>query len=114
MQNLYQQISIGDMRQTGTLQQNHPVANASGGTQDVYVDVLTCRGRLRKQRGNKSLEQGELVMNKGYEWIVRYQAGIVVNTDTVWNIGGQVYRINDWEKIDEIPHFYRFNISLFQ
>lgn len=107
-------ISIGDMRQKGTLRKNIPLLNGSGGSSDNYVDILTCRGRLRKQKGNKALEQGDFVINKGYEWICRFQTGIVIDTDTAWEIGGQFYRINDFEKIDELNHFYRFIISVFQ
>lgn len=107
-------ISIGDMRQKGTLRKNMPVENTSGGMNDNYTDVLTCRGRLRKMKGNKALEQGDFVANKGYEWVCRYQNAIQIDTDSIWVIAGQSYRINDWEKVDEIPHFYRFIISLFQ
>lgn len=107
-------ISIGDMRQKGTLMQNNPVADGSGGFSDNFAGVLTCRGRLTKLKGGKALENGDFVINKGYEWICRFQLGIVVDTDTAWQINGQMYRINDFEKMDEINHFYRFVISLFQ
>lgn len=105
-------ISIGDMRQTGTLRKNTPTPNASGGQTDNFSDVLTCRGRLTKQKGNKALEQGDIVFNKGYEWICRFQSAIVIDKGSIWVIGGNTYRINDFEKVDELNHFYRFILSI--
>lgn len=107
-------INIGDMRQTGTFMQNNPVANSSGGQDDNYTALVTCRGRLRKIKGSKGLEDGDSVFNKEYEWVCRYQNAIVMTPDTALQIGGQMYKINDFEKVDEIKHFYRFVISLFQ
>lgn len=107
-------VSIGDMRQTGTLRKNTPVADQSGGSSDDYADVLTCRGRLRKLKGSKGLEDGDVVINKGYEWICRFQSAIVIDADTAWLIAGVYYRISDYEKIDELNHFYRFVIEQFQ
>lgn len=106
--------SIGDMRQKGTLKKNTPVPDQSGGSSDNYADVLTCRGRLRKLNGKKGLEQGDVVFNKGYEWICRFQSGIVIDVDSAWKINGVFYKISDYEKVDEINHFYRFVIELFQ
>ena len=107
-------ISIGDMRNTGTFRKNTPVPNTSGGTDDNYSDLLTCRGRLRQQSGNKAYEQGDIVQNKRYEWICRFQTALVIDTDLILVIKGQIYRILDFEKIDELNHFYRFIISVFQ
>ena len=107
-------ISIGEMRQTGTLRNNTPVANTSGGVSDSYTDVLTCRGKLRQQSGKKSIEQGQVVQNKAFYWTCRFQQGIVINEDSIWVIGGQQYRITNWEKIDQINHWYEFTLNLFQ
>lgn len=107
-------IAIGDMRQTGTFKKNTPVPNDTGGFVDSFSDLVTCRGRLRKQKGSKALEDGDTVFNKNYEWICRVQNAIVIDTDTALEISGQLYRILDFEKIDEIRHWYRFVISIFQ
>ena len=107
-------IGIGDMRQKGTFRQNAPIDNGSGGQSDNYTDLLTCRGRLRKLKGNKGLEDSDVVQNKGYEWVCRFQLGIVINVDTALVINGTYYRISDYEKIDELNHFYRFIIQSFQ
>lgn len=108
------QPSIGELRQIGILRRNAPVANDSGGYDDAYTDVLTCRGRLRQQSGRKAMEQGEIVQNKSWEWLCRFQTAIVIDVDSVWSIGGQIYRINDWEKVDQLPHWYRFTLSVWQ
>ena len=108
------QISIGEMRQSGTLRKNNPVNNASGGQNDNYTDVLTCRGRFRQRSANKSLEQGDIVQNKSFEWIIRYQSAVVLDVDSAWVIGGTYYRIASWEKVDQMPHFYRFILNAFQ
>jgi hypothetical protein len=107
-------ISIGEMRQSGTLRNNNPVANLSGGVDDNYGDVITCRGKLRQQSGKKSIEQGEVVQNKVFYWTCRFQQGIVLNEDSIWVIGGQQYRITNWEKIDQINHWYEFTLNLYR
>lgn len=107
-------VSIGEMKQTGILRKNNPINNASGGQDDNYTDVLTCRGRFRQRSANKSLEQGDIVQNKSFEWICRYQAAIILDVDSIWVIGGVSYRIAGWEKVDQVPHLYRFILSAFQ
>lgn len=107
-------ISIGMMRQTGSFMKNNPTADTTGGQFDSYTVVCTCRGRLEQMRANKSLEQGEIVQNKSFEWICRYQAAIVLDADSAWQIGAQFYRITSWELIDQIPHWYRFVLNLWQ
>lgn len=108
------QISIGQMRQSGTLRKNNPLNNTSGGQSDNYSDVLTCRGKLTQRSASKTLEQGDIVQNKGFEWICRFQGAIVLDVDSAWVIGGVYYRIASWEKVDQMPHFYRFILSAFQ
>ena len=108
------QISIGEMRQSGTLRKNNPVNNTSGGQSDNYSDVLTCRGRFRQRSANKSLEQGDIVQNKTFEWVCRFQAAIVLDVDSAWVIGGVYYRITSWEKVEQMPHFYKFILTAFQ
>lgn len=107
-------ITTGDMRQSGTFQRNTPIPNTSGGTDDNYTDLLTCRGKLRQRSGSKSLEQGDFVQNKNYEWICRYQTALVIDTDTILVIRGVKYKILNFEKMDELNHFYKFTISVFQ
>lgn len=107
-------VTIGEMKQSGVLRQNTPVLDQSGGQTDNYADVLSCRGRFRHLKGSKSMEQGDIVQNKGYEWVCRFQTGIVLNADTAWVIAGIYYRISDFYKIDEANHFYRFILQSFQ
>ena len=107
-------VSIGEMKQVGTLRKNNPLNNTSGGQDDNYTDVLTCRGRFRQRSANKSLEQGDIVQNKTFEWICRFQTAIDLDVDTAWVIGGVYYRIYSWEKVDQVPRLYRFILSAFQ
>jgi len=108
------QIDIGEMRQTGTFRKNTPVNNLSGGQDDHYTDVCTCRGRFRQRSANKNLEQGDIVQNKSFEWVCRFQSAIVIDADSAWVIGGVYYRISSWEKVDQQPHFYQFILNAFQ
>lgn len=105
-------FSVGEMRKVGTFRKNVPVSDGAGGQKDSFTDVITVRGKLSKQSGRKALEQGEFVGNKGYEWICRYNSVLVPDTETIIVIDGLQYRVNDWELIDEIKHFYRFTLSL--
>lgn len=102
------------MRQTGTLRKNTPAANNNGGYDDHYADVLTCRGKLAQLKASKAMEQGEIVQNKEFEWICRFQTAIVIDADSIWVIAGQIYRIADWEKVDQRPHWYRFTLNQWQ
>ena len=110
------QIDTGEMRQVGTFQKNTAVNNTSGGQDDSYSDVCTCRGRFRQMKASKSLEQGEIVQNKGFEWVCRYQVAIAntLDADSAWVIGGQFYRISSWEKVDQKPHWFRFILNVWQ
>lgn len=107
-------VNTGEMRSSGTFLKNIPISNDSGGQSDNFTTVLTCRGRLRQNSGKKSLEQGEIVQDKTFEWVCRFQAAIVIGADSAWNIGGQQYRISNWELVNQIPEWYRFTLTLWQ
>jgi SPP1 family predicted phage head-tail adaptor len=104
-------IGIGEMRSSVTFEQNNPVDDASGGQVDHFTVLLETRGRLRKLRGNKNLEQGDVVFDAGFELICRWRSDLVINRDTRVTISGDHYRINDYSLQDEIKHWYRFTIS---
>jgi len=99
------------MRSVVSFEQNSPVDDGSGGQVDDFTLLLTTRGRLRKLKGNKNLEQGDIVFDKGYELICRWRSDLVINKDTSIVINGQRYRINDFELQNEIKHLYRFIIN---
>lgn len=107
-------VNTGEMRSRGNFLKNTPVANNSGGFDDDFAIVLTCRGRLRQNHGKKSMEQGEIVQDKTFEWVCRYQAAIAIDADSAWMIDGQQYRISNWELVNQIPEWYRFTLNLWQ
>ena len=104
-------IAIGEMRSVVLFEQNTPVDNGSGGQEDNFIELLTTRGRLRKNKGYKDIEQGDVVFDKGYELICRWRSDLVINKDTRVTIRGEHYRITDHELVDEIKHWYKFLLS---
>lgn len=104
-------ISVGQMRSVVLFRQNTPVDNTSGGQDDSYADLLTTRGRLRKNRGSKNLEHGDIGFDKSYELICRAENALIINSDTICVINSEEYKINDWEIVDEIKHWIKFSIS---
>lgn len=104
-------ISLGDMRSTAVFQSNTPVANGSGGFDDNYTTFYTCRGRLRQQNGSRRDENMELVRNRSFELVVRYTTELVIDTNTRILIGTDTYIIVNYEKVDNLPHWYQFIIS---
>lgn len=103
-------FTIGLMRSVGVFMVNTPTINSSGGKGDVYTDSITVRGQLRKRSGRKSDENHEIAFDKSFHFICRFRQEISINSDTQIRIDGNVYRINDFELVDEIKHLYQFNL----
>lgn len=104
-------ITTGQMRSTAILQNNQPVSDGAGGQLDSFVDTCTMRGRLRQRSGSRSDEQGDLVISQKYEFVTRAQNGIIVNSDSQLVIDGVKYRVETFNKVDEIEHYFIFIIS---
>jgi hypothetical protein len=104
-------FTIGQMRSSVVFMSNTPIPNDSGGRDDNWNATLTTRGRLRKDTGRKLNEQGEVIFNKDYELILRYQAAIVIDSKGKVVVNSVDYRIKDFTKIDEINHIYRLILS---
>lgn len=104
-------LSIGQMRRIATLQKNTPIDDGAGGEVDNYVTVLTCRCSLVKASGGLDLLQGGLNRGKRYKMTCRYQLAIVIDTDSIWLIGSDTYRVIDYTLVDDIPHFYQFILA---
>lgn len=115
-------ISIGQMRSVVVFRSNTPTVNATasrdavttGGQNDVYADFLTTRGRLRKDSGNRHLEQGMIDSEDHYNLICRFQPGLEmflkVNGKVV--VDGRNYTIDNWERVDQISHIYKFKLNI--
>lgn len=103
-------VSIGSRRLIATLLSNSPVDDGAGGQVDNYAAVLTTRCSLQKMSGGFSVQQGTVFMDKRYKMYCLYQAAIknAINTDILWQIQSDTYRVIDVTKVDEIPQFYEF------
>lgn len=88
-------------------------AVTTGGLNDVYLTLLTTRGRLRKKSGNRGLDLGLVEIKETYELICRFQSTLESNlrVDTKILIDSKTYTIASWEKVDEIKHFYKFELN---
>lgn len=102
--------SIGQLRQSGSLQVNNPT-QLGAGKKDNFSELLTCRGDLQKMKGNRILDSGETVIAAGWQWIVRYQTAIESITDKKsirWVIDGRSFVVSDYQLIDNKKKYYRF------
>lgn len=103
---------IGQLRQSGQLQTNTPVAQGAG-FKDNYTTLLTCRGRLTELRGNRALNSAEVSINTAWEWICRFQTtidGIGAKKSIRWIIDGRKFTVNNYELIDHKKKYYRFTL----
>ena len=101
---------IGELRQSGQLQTNAPTQQGAG-KKDNFATLLTCRGRLQKLRGNRSLNNAEVDINAAWEWICRFQTaieGITTKKSIRWVIDGRYFTVNNYELIDQKKRYYRF------
>lgn len=106
------QLHIGQLRQSGQLQINTPVAQGAG-FKDVFTTLLTCRGRLTELRGNRGFNSAEVNINATWEWICRHQTAIdgVTNKKSIrWIIDGRRFTVNNYELIDHKKKYYRFTL----
>lgn len=101
-------INIGQLKRTATLLKNTPAETASGSEEDSYTTVLTTRCSLEKSSGGLDLLQNSLTREKRYKMICRYQDAIVIDTDSIWQIGSDTYRVEDYTLLEDTPHFYQF------
>lgn len=101
---------IGKLRQSGQLQTNAPIAQGAG-FKDNFTTLLTCRGELTKLRGNRALDNSEVVINNAWQWICRFQTaieGVTTKKSIRWIIDGRRFTVNDYELIDHKKRYYRF------
>jgi hypothetical protein len=97
-----------------TFKSNAPVEDEAGGYTDVFSTLVVTRGRLRRQSGAKTLENGEMRFNNDFELICRYQNQLLIDPQSIVEIGGIDYRIKDYQMVDQIRHLYIFTLSLFE
>lgn len=102
--------NTGQLRQSGQLQINTPVAQGAG-FKDAFTILLTCRGELTKIKGDRSLNSSEVDINSAWQWKCRFQSAIdgVTNKKSIrWVIDGRTFTVNNYELIDQKKRYYRF------
>lgn len=102
---------IGQMRSVATFYSNTPVPNDSGGRDDNWTVVKSVRARLRKGSGAKKDEQGQVLFNKDYQMICRFNPALAIDPKWKVVIDSEDYRIKDFELVDEIKHWFVFSLA---
>lgn len=113
-------LTIGQMRQVVYFLVNTPTQSATAtreavgtGKNDVYAVLLTTRGRLRKNNGNRQMLFGMVESSETYDLICRFQSALAgsLRVDMKIIIDQKTYTPAAWEKIDEINHLYKFTLN---
>lgn len=105
--------TIGELRQSGTLQINNKIALGAG-YEDEFIEVAGMagtRGRLRKSHGSRILDNGETILSSNWEWICRFQVNIenVINKKAMrWLIENRFFVIASYEQLEGKRFYYRF------
>lgn len=105
-------MDVGLLKEVVRIDFNYPAAAGAGFT-DTYFELLTTRGYLKKLRGQRSFETGEVVNKQTYELWIRYQAYLetYLRNDLKITINSRVYTIETYEKIEEKHFYYKFIIN---
>lgn len=108
--------TIGECRSVGALSENQKVQQGAG-RKDNYVEVTGTagtRGRLKRLRGNRTLESGEVLISRTWEWVCRFTTlieNVVEKKSLRWTIDNRVFVVSDYEKIDQKNNWYRFILN---
>lgn len=103
---------VGQMRSKAQFVKNVPTP-AGAGMKDNYVALLSGWGNLKKKGGGRTLEAGELVINKTYEFLCRFSNALNDGMDNgvLLVIEDNTYTINDYWKDEERNFYYKFNLN---
>lgn len=106
-------MAIGAMNISGKLQKNTPTTTATGGGVDVFSDVVTCWGELKKVRGSRILDSGEALLSSSFTWRVYKQAAITsaLNKSCRWVIDSKNYAIASIDEDDPVFLVFVLNQS---
>lgn len=108
--------SIGECRSVGVLNANEKVAQGAG-FKDSYVEVVGTagtRGRLAKMKGQRTLESGEVMIGRSWEWVCRFTVlieNVVEKKSLRWLIDNRVFVVSDYEQIDQKRSWYKFILN---
>lgn len=105
-------IATGKMRSKAVFMQNTPVASGAG-FKDVYTELFTTWGHLRKRTGGRRLQAGDIVIESTHEYTCRLanvlDAGLTSSVVVV--IDGKTYTIADFWQEDEKNFYYKFSLN---
>lgn len=109
-------FNIGQLRSVVTFEKNTPGVKGAGFSDD-YTELLNTRGRLRKRSGNRGLSFGQIMLDSGFELIVRAEdalnTALSVNPAATLRIvvDGKIYTITSYEKVEQKGFFYIFLLN---
>ena len=103
---------VGQLKEIVRFEVNYAIVLGAG-YEDRYLELLTCRGYLKKLKGQRSNETGEIVNKESFELWIRYQAYIEANLNVGVKIviNGRDYTIETWERVDQKNFYYKFIIN---
>lgn len=89
-----------------------------GGNVEVWGDLLTTWGSLKKSNGNRALDYGEIVENNTYTLYTYYQTALfnALHNDAVAKVriiidDSRKFTIVTWEKVGEKTMFLKFTLN---
>lgn len=105
-------MAVGKMTESVVFLANTPTAKGAGYV-DQYATLLTTRGQLISNSGNRSLNFGAIADNQSYTLICRFQTALAagLRSDTKVVISGVTYTINSFKLKDQKKHLYEFQIQ---
>ena len=105
-------MRIGQLNKVVLFQMNIPAALGAGG-KDVYVDLLTTKGYLKKKSGFKNAQFGEISSDNSYDLWIRYQPYLQshLRIDLRIIINSRVFALESWEQVNEKNFYYRLAVN---
>lgn len=102
---------VGKMRKVVKFYKNTP-AQQGAGWKDNYALLLTTRGYLKKDFGDRNGAFGEISSDSSFTLFVRKQDALQNNLSVSIKliIDNYWYTINSWEEVEHLVLFYRFKI----
>lgn len=70
-------LTIGKMRTPVKFERSEPNDTDSGGQTDHFIEFLSTRGYLKKNKGDRGLEAGAVLLRSDYSLVVRSQQALV-------------------------------------
>lgn len=105
-------MDIGKLNKVVRFDKNVPVPSTAGWS-DVYTELLTTYGYMKKVNGSRSLSFNEVVNENTYDLWVNYQQLLEDNlrSDIKVNYDGKLFTIQTWEKVEEKRFLYHFVVT---